>query len=281
MSAKLWGGRFSGQVDPDMERFNRSLPFCRRLWRQDLIGSKAYAKGLHKAGLLTEEETNSLVAGLQTVLEEWENGTFVELPSDEDIHTANERRLVELVGEVGKKLHTGRSRNDQVATDLRMWTREHIDELGNLLASLISVCVRRADKEKALLMPGYTHLQRAQPIRFSHWLLAHCTALRRDAQRLQEIRARVNVLPLGSGALAGNAFKIDRHYLAEQLEFDEISVNSLDGTADRDFVTETLQWAATVALHLSKMAEDLIIYSTSEFGFVTLADAYSTGTSSL
>ena len=279
MAKKLWGGRFSGETDPLMEAFNASIDFDRRLWAADIRGSQAYARALADAGLLTADEADQIVKGLEQVANEWRNGVFVLVEGDEDIHTANERRLTELIGPVAGKLHTGRSRNDQVATDLRLWLREEIDGLRGHLRELIEVTVERAEREIDLLMPGYTHLQPAQPIRWSHWLLSHAWAWRRDAQRLDELAARVNVMPLGSGALAGNPFPIDRRRLAVDLGFAGVTHNSLDGVSDRDFVAEFLFWSTMTMLHLSRLAEDLIIYSSNEFHFVTLADAYSTGSS--
>ena len=279
MSKKLWGGRFTGKTDPLMEQFNASIGFDRQLWQADIRGSQAYARALGRAGLLTEREVEQLVTGLDQVAEEWAQGTFTLVEGDEDIHTANERRLTELVGTVGGKLHTGRSRNDQIATDVRLWLREAVTGLRGYLQQLIGVAVDRAEAEIDLLMPGYTHLQPAQPVRWSHWLLSHTWAWQRDAQRLAELAARVNVMPLGSGALAGNPFPIDRHALAADLQFSDITYNSLDGVADRDFIAEFLFWATLTMLHLSRFAEDLIIYSSREFGFVALADAYSTGSS--
>lgn len=279
MAKKLWGGRFSGETDPLMEAFNASIDFDRRLWAADIRGSQAYARALADAGLLTPDEAAQIVAGLAQVADEWQRGTFVLAEGDEDIHTANERRLTELIGPVAGKLHTGRSRNDQVATDLRLWLREQIGDLRGHLRQLIEVTVERADREIDLLMPGYTHLQPAQPIRWSHWLLSHAWAWQRDAQRLDELAARVNVMPLGSGALAGNPFPIDRRKLAADLDFADVTRNSLDGVSDRDFVAEFLFWSTMTMLHLSRLAEDLVIYSSNEFHFVTLADAYSTGSS--
>ncbi len=279
MSNKLWGGRFSGKTDPLMERFNASLRFDQRLWQADIVGSQAYALALTRAGILTKDEAAAIVEGLVQVAEEWETNTFVIAEGDEDIHTANERRLTELIGPVAGKLHTGRSRNDQVATDVRLWLRDQIAVLDDYLRDLIATAADRAAAEIDVLMPGYTHMQPAQPVRWSHWLLSHAWAWRRDADRLSEVAVRVDVMPLGSGALAGNPFGIDRHVLAADLGFGAISANSMDAVSDRDFVAEFLFWAALMMLHLSRFAEDLIIYSSREFGFVTLADAYSTGSS--
>ncbi len=279
MTSKLWGGRFTGATDPLMEQFNASIRFDRRLWRADLRASQAYARALAGAGIITAAEAEQLVDGLAQVEAEWAADRFTIQAGDEDIHTANERRLTELIGPVAGKLHTGRSRNDQVATDVRLWLREEIDTLTGHLRQLIETTVARAAEEIDLLMPGYTHLQPAQPVRWSHWLLSHAWAWQRDAERLQEVRARVNRLPLGSGALAGNPFAIDRQALAKDLGFDGVTANSLDAVADRDFIAEFLFWATLTMIHLSRLAEDLIIYSSSEFGFVTLADAHSTGSS--
>ena len=279
MSTKLWGGRFSDALDPLMEEFNASISFDRRLWQADIRGSQAYAHALARAGLLTANETDQIVAGLERVADEWRAGQFDIKAGDEDIHTANERRLTELIGPVAGKLHTGRSRNDQVATDLRLWLREELLARAQQLRTLIEVAAERAESEIDLLMPGYTHLQPAQPTRWSHWLLSHAWAWQRDAQRLQDLLPRLNLLPLGNGALAGNPFPIDRDWLAQELGFSAPTPNSLDGVSDRDFVAEALFWATMTMLHISRCAEDLIIYSSREFGFVTLADAYSTGSS--
>lgn len=279
MSTKLWGGRFSGALDPLMEEFNASINFDRRLWLADIRGSQAYARALAAAGLLTEHETEQIVTGLERVAAEWRAGQFEMRAGDEDIHTANERRLTELIGPVAGKLHTGRSRNDQVATDLRLWLREELKASEQQLRTLIGVAVERAATEIEILMPGYTHLQPAQPTRWSHWLLSHAWAWQRDALRLQDLLKRVNLMPLGNGALAGNPFPINRDRLAQDLGFSAPTPNSLDGVSDRDFVAEALFWATMTMLHISRWAEDLIIYSSREFGFVTLADAYSTGSS--
>ncbi|MEX1019849.1 MAG: argininosuccinate lyase [Litorilinea sp.] len=279
MSTKLWGGRFTGPTDPLMEQFNASIGFDRRLWQADIQGSQAYAQALAAAGLIDATEAAAIVQGLDTVAAEWAAGQFVLQAGDEDIHTANERRLTELIGAVAGKLHTGRSRNDQIATDVRIWLRAEIGGLQDALHQLMATAAQRAAAEVDLLMPGYTHLQPAQPVRWSHWLLSHAWAWQRDAQRLHELTARVNVLPLGSGALAGNPFAIDRAQLAKALGFGAVSPNSMDAVSDRDFIAEFLAWAALTMIHLSRFAEDLIIYSSREFGYVTLADAYSTGSS--
>lgn len=277
---KLWGGRFTGETDPVMHAFNESLSYDKRMWKQDLRGSQAYARALVKCGILTDDEANAIVRGLEDVGSEWASGTFRVAPEDEDIHTANERRLKELIGPVAGKLHTGRSRNDQVATDMRMWLLDEVDALTELLTDLLRAMVQRAESEIDVLMPGYTHLQRAQPIRWAHWLLSHAAYFASDLARLRAMRARVSVLPLGAGPLAGNPFAgLDRDALAADLNFDTVGPNSMHSVADRDFVVETLMWSALFSVHASKIAEDLIIYSSSEFGFVQLSDAYSTGSS--
>ena len=279
MASKLWGGRFTGATDPLMEAFNASIGFDKRLWAVDIQGSQAYARALAHANILTTAEADAINAGLDQVAEEWRNGSFAIQEGDEDIHTANERRLTELIGAVAGKLHTGRSRNDQIATDIRLWLRNEIADLRNHLRQLIAVTVERAAVEIDLLMPGYTHLQPAQPIRWSHWLLSHVWAWQRDAQRLDELTIRVNVMPLGSGALAGNPLAVDRAALASDLAFAAITYNSMDGVSDRDFIAEFLFWGTMMMVHLSRLAEDLIIYSSREFSFIKLADAYSTGSS--
>ncbi len=276
---KLWGGRFDKPTDPRMEAFNASIGFDRRLWRADIRGSIAYARALERAGLLTPDERDRLVEGLEAVAREMEAGTFAFLPTDEDIHTAVERRLRELVGEVADKLHTGRSRNDQVATDLRLFLMDEIPALRGHLTDLQQAIVERAEEHLDVLMPGYTHLQRAQPVRFSHWLMSFFWALWRDRERLDELERRVAILPLGSGALAGHSLGVDRACLAAELGFRAVCENSIDGVTDRDFVAEFLFWAALLQVHLSRLAEDLIIWSSAEFGFVELDEAYATGSS--
>ncbi|XP_029030337.1 argininosuccinate lyase [Betta splendens] len=277
--SKLWGGRFVGDTDPVMEKFNASIAYDQRMWDADIRGSKAYVKALEKAKLVTAHEMEQILQGMDQISEEWSKGVFVIKPGDEDIHTANERRLKELIGAPAGKLHTGRSRNDQVVTDMRLWLRDAISTLTEHALQLISTMVERAAAEIDVLLPGYTHMQRAQPIRWSHWILSHAVALSRDVDRLSEIKRRVNVLPLGSGAIAGTPFDIDRELLQKELAFGGLSLNSLDATGQRDFVVEFLFWASLCLTHLSKMAEDLMLYSTKEFSFITLSDAYSTGSS--
>jgi argininosuccinate lyase len=277
--SQLWGGRFQGQMDALMHQFNDSIRFDVRLWEADLDGSMAYAEGLSRAGVITEEEADILQDGLDEIRAEFAQNRFQLKAGDEDIHTAVERRLAELVGDVAGKLHTGRSRNDQVATDTRLWLKRQIGGLRELLENLQREIVARAEEHLDVIMPGYTHLQQAQPIRFAHWLLSYGWMLQRDKERLDDLVRRVDVLPLGSGALAGTPYPIDRHFLAEKLGFAAISPNSLDAVGDRDYIVEFLSWAALVQVHLSRLAEDLIIYSSREFGFIEIDDAYSTGSS--
>ena len=275
----LWGGRFSGSTAALMKAFNDSIGIDVRLWQADITGSIAYAKILTRAGVLEAAEADQIVHGLEQIQAEFERAEFELKPSDEDIHTAVERRLSELMGDLAGKLHTGRSRNDQVATDTRIWLREAAKDLRRQLVACLLALVAKGEDNLDVIMPGYTHLQQAQPIRLSHWLLSYAWKLDRDVNRLDQLLERVNVLPLGSGALAGNPLKIDRAYLAASLGFTGLSTNSLDAVADRDFIVEFLNWAALTQIHLSSLAEDLIIYSSSEFDFVEIDDAYSTGSS--
>jgi argininosuccinate lyase len=260
-----------------MEKFNESLSFDKRMWSQDIRGSIAYAKSIAKVGIITQEECNEIVGGLESVAEEWKNGTFEEKPGDEDIHTANERRLTELIGPTGGKLHTGRSRNDQVATDTRLWTVDAERDILKDMKQLLLAGAEFAQEHIDFLMAGYTHLQPAQPIRFSHWLLSHMAPIMRDASRLKELIPRANQCPLGSGALAGNSFGVDRQFLADELGFDGVTPNSLDAVCDRDFVVEFLMWHTLLLTHLSQFAEDVII--TNLLKGVTIDDAYATGSS--
>jgi argininosuccinate lyase len=275
----LWGGRFSGKLDEQAWKLNASLPFDQRLALQDVKGSLAWAKALLKAGVLSSGEHTATVNGLKSIAEAFKNGHFVFGEGDEDIHTAVERRLGELIGETAGKLHTGRSRNDQVATDFRLWMLEALPELQNAIRGLQSVLVSVAEANESVVMPGYTHLQRAQPITLAHWLMSHFWSLQRDVERLNDLTTRVSVLPLGSGALAGTTLKIDREALAADLGFASASANSLDAVSDRDFAAEYLFCAAMTGVHLSKLSEAVVLFSTAEFGFIELSDAFSTGSS--
>ncbi len=276
---KLWAGRMGKPTDEAVQRLNASLPFDIRLYRQDIQGSRAWARALARAGLLSAEEQQTIDAGLQAVLAEFEAGEFQALPSDEDIHTAVERRLTERIGPLAGKLHTGRSRNDQVATDFRLWVMEACDQLEQDLRSLMGALLERAEQGLELPMPGYTHLQPAQPVTWGHWLLSHFWPLARDRERLAAARRRAASLPLGAAALAGTAFPIDRQALAAELGFQTVAPNSIDAVADRDFAAEFLFAAALLGVHLSRLAEALILFSNPAFGFVELDDAYATGSS--
>mmetsp|Transcript_24253 Transcript_24253/g.36378 ORF Transcript_24253/g.36378 Transcript_24253/m.36378 type:complete len:491 (+) Transcript_24253:80-1552(+) len=276
---KLWGGRFTGDTDPLMEKFNDSINFDKRLWKVDIEGSCAYARALCEAKIITKEEADKLTEGLQQVAKEWESGEFKIVAGDEDIHTANERRLGEIIGATAGKLHTGRSRNDQVATDVRLWMKTEISICRGMLVDLLKTAASRAENEIDILMPGYTHLQPAQPIRWSHWMMSHAWRWKRDLDRLDDLSKRVDVMPLGSGALAGHPFGLNRKLLAKDLKFSSVSPNSLDSVSDRDFIAEFLFWASMLGIHLSQWSEDLIIYGSSEYGYVTMSDAYATGSS--
>jgi argininosuccinate lyase len=280
MEHRLWGGRFAAPTAEMMRRFNDSFRFDVRLAEADIAGSLAWATALRETGLISEPEHERLVQGLTLVQREFESGRFEPREGDEDVHTAIERRLYELVGEPALKLHTGRSRNDQVATAFRLFAIAAAKRIQRGLRGLQRALLHQAERHVATLMPGYTHLQRAQPITFGHWCLAYVEMFERDWQRLADATARARTLPLGAGALAGNGLGIERERLTEDLdEFDAVSANSLDAVSDRDFVAELLFVFALIGVHLSRMAEDLIIYSSAEFGFVELDDAYSTGSS--
>jgi argininosuccinate lyase len=276
-SQRLWGGRFTGATDPVMEVFNNSIPYDKVMWKEDLVGSQMYAQALGRCGILTADEVKQLCDGLDLVKAEWESGTFDIKSSDEDIHTANERRLTELIGKVGGKLHTGRSRNDQVATDVRLWMRSMCADLLLQLKSIVLTATELAEKNIDILQAGFTHLQPAQVVRFSHWIMSYITPLLRDMERLSQLTDRVNVCPLGSGALAGHPFGIDRTALAESLDFKGVSLNSLDATSDRDMIAEFMSWASLLMVHLSQFAEDAIILNFQRC--LSMSDAYCTGSS--
>lgn len=278
-SEKLWGGRFTGKPDETFAEFNRSFGFDLRLLEADVRASIAHANGLRGAGVLTAEETHAVAGALQKLLVLAEKDpSYLNLDS-EDVHSLIETRLVEMVGDLGKKLHTGRSRNDQVATAFRLWLR---DEIGHLRANIRAVqtaLVNAAERHAKAVLPGYTHLQRAQPVMWAHWCLAYFEMLARDIERLDDAAKRVNVMPLGSAALAGTSFPIDRESVAKELGFDAVSRNSLDAVSDRDFAVEFAGACSLIMVHLSRLAEDLILYASTEFGFITLSDAVSTGSS--
>jgi argininosuccinate lyase len=276
----MWGGRFQGALDDEFARFNASFRFDRRLIEADIESSIAYAEALAEAGVLSRQEADQIKSALERIRDRASSDPhYLEGDQIEDIHSFVEAQLVALIGDLGYKLHAGRSRNDQVATDLRLFLRWQIDSIQSLLADLQRAILELAEKHMDLYMPGYTHLQRAQPILFAHYMLAYFEMFKRDRARLYEVRSRVNILPLGSGAISGTGFPIDRERLARRLGFDGVSENSLDATSDRDFAIEFVGAAAITMMHLSRLAEDLVIYSSAEFGFVELLDAVSTGSS--
>jgi len=277
---RLWGGRFKGDSDADFARFNSSFAFDRRLIEADIEGSLAHAEALAGAGILSEGEARRIAWALNEIRRRArEDKGYLDSREVEDVHSFVEAELVEGIGDTGYKLHTGRSRNDQVATDLRLFLRGEIDALGELIRDLQRALVELAEANRDCVIPGYTHLQRAQPILFAHYLLAYFEMLKRDWARFVEVRSRVNQLPLGAGALAGTGFPLDREMVARRLGFDGLCENSVDAVSDRDFAIEFVGGAAIAMMHLSRLAEDLIIYSTAEFGFVELSDAVSTGSS--
>ncbi|KAL8785339.1 MAG: hypothetical protein Q9213_003404 [Squamulea squamosa] len=278
---KLWGGRFTGGLDPLMEAYNESLSLDKAFYAEDIDGSIAWARANKNADILTDKEFKEIQQGFEVVRKEWETESFDIKPGvDEDIHTANERRLGEIIGPaIAGKLHTGRSRNDQIATDLRLWVRKKYLEIKGHLESLLKVIVSRAENEIDLIMPGYTHLQRAQPVRWSHWLLSYGFSFASDLERLQTLMKDINKCPLGSGALSGNVFDVDRHDIAQGVGFEGLCWNSMNAVSDRDFLLNTMAWGSIFMGHVSRISMDLCIYSSQESGFVKLADAYSTGSS--
>ena len=275
----LWGGRFASGVNPLAWEYNASISFDWRLAEKDVQGSIAWAKGLEKAGVLTKEETKFIIQGLQDVLAEIQADQFELHPTDEDVHTAVERRLTELIGETGGKLHTGRSRNDQVATDFVLWLMDALDWVEKDLHAVQSALIERTESDMGIIISGYTHLQQSQPILLSHWWLSHFWPLARDCQRLSDLRKRAAVLPLGSGAMAGTPYPVDRSFLAKELGLKAISPNSIDAVSNRDAAAEFLFIASLIAVHLSKLSEALVLFSTAEFGYIQLSDAYTTGSS--
>ena len=275
----LWGGRFGGALSSDMEALNRSLPVDWRLWPHDIEGSRAWARGLLRAGILSEAEASRIDEGLVAVAARLETLPGPEGLPDEDIHTVVERLLTETIGRVGGKLHTGRSRNDQVATDFRLWGKEAIQALRRDLAALVGEIAEKARGSAGIVMPGYTHLQQAQPVPAAQWLLSRAWPLVRDLEHLRAVLRDCDVLPLGSGALAGCPFAVDREALAADLGFRRVTENSMDGVSDRDWAARLVFGAALTGVHLSQFAEDLVIFTTSEFGFVRLGDGFTTGSS--
>jgi argininosuccinate lyase len=277
----LWHGRFEGGPAAELLAFTVSLDYDRRLATDDLTGSRAHVRGLGRAGILTDDEVGVVLAALDRVEEELRTGAFAFEPTDEDIHTAIERRVTALAGPAGAKLHTGRSRNDQVATDLRLWAKRELGEIARRVVVLQRTLLDRAGEAGPAYLPGYTHLQRAQPVTLAHHLLAHGWALARDVDRLLDCRRRLDVSPLGAGALAGSSLPLDPDGTADDLGFAGRFENSLDAVSDRDFVAEALFALSLLAIHLSRMGEEVILWSTDEFGFARLDEAYSTGSSML
>ncbi|HET8675147.1 MAG TPA: argininosuccinate lyase, partial [Blastocatellia bacterium] len=277
---KLWGGRFKGEANAEFARFNASFSFDRRLIEADIEASLAHAEALFDAGVIDGDEARKIELGLKEILRRSrEEAGYLDSRDAEDVHSFIEAELVHAIGDAGYKLHTGRSRNDQVATALRLFLRGQTDEVSDLIIGLQRATIELAEANRDVVMPGYTHLQRAQPVLFAHYLLAYFEMMKRDRERFMDARARANRLPLGSGALAGTGFPIDREKVAQRLGFEGLTENSLDGVSDRDFVIEFVGASAIVMVHLSRLSEDLIIYSTAEFGFVELSDAVSTGSS--
>jgi argininosuccinate lyase len=277
--AKMWAGRTAGQTDSVADDFNSSISFDSRMYRQDITGSMAHAAMLGAKNIITKEEAQILIDGLDEILSDLESGKLEFDMSCEDIHMFVEQVLTERLGDVGKKLHTARSRNDQVALDLRMYLRDEINTIRKKVLGLIKMLLCAAEKYKAVIMPGYTHLQRAQPITFGHHLMAYVMMLTRDCERLYDCNKRLNQSPIGSCALAGTTYDTDRRFEAERLGFDGICMNSIDGVSDRDFCVEFLSSAAIIMMHLSRFSEEIILWSSWEFKFIELSDAYTTGSS--
>ncbi|OLN32356.1 argininosuccinate lyase [Desulfosporosinus metallidurans] len=276
---KLWGGRFEKTTDAMVEDFHSSIRFDQRLYKQDILGSIAHARMLGSVGVISEEEANHLMAGLTEILDDIQAGKVEFEIGAEDIHMNVEKLLTERIGPVGKKLHTGRSRNDQVALDLRLYLREEIDHTKNLVEQLLQTLLQLAEEHLETWMPGYTHLQKAQPITLAHHLMAYVQMFLRDLGRLKDTRKRLNSSPLGSGAMAGTTFPLDREKVAAELGFDGVTLNSLDGVSDRDFALEFLAAASILMMHLSRMCEELVLWSSGEFRFISMDDGYSTGSS--
>ncbi len=276
---KPWGGRFNEPTDQAVEAFTASIHFDRRLYRYDIEGSIAHARMLARQGILTRAEAKAIVAGLGAIQEEIEQGLFSFSQDDEDIHMAVEKALIERIGEAGGKLHTGRSRNDQIALDIRLYLRDEIGQIIRLLGELKAGFLEQAEKEASTVLPGYTHMQKAQPVLLAHYLLAFWEMLDRDEGRLRDCLKRVEEMPLGAAALAGTGLPIDRQYVARLLGFPKVTANSMDTVSDRDFAAEFLFAASLVMMHMSRFCEDLVLWSTDEFGYVEIADAFTTGSS--
>ena len=277
--AQLWGGRFTKETDQLVYNFNASISFDKKFYRQDMEGSMAHVKMLAKQGILTEGEKDQILAGLEGILEDVENGTLEISHAYEDIHSFVEATLIDRIGEAGKKLHTGRSRNDQVALDMKLYTRDELIAIDGLVYDLLTVILKIMEEHVDTIMPGFTHLQKAQPITLAHHMGAYFEMFRRDRGRLHDIYERMNYCPLGSGALAGTTYPLDREYVAELLEFKGATENSMDSVSDRDYVIELLSALSTIMMHLSRFSEEIIIWNTNEYQFVEIDDAYSTGSS--
>ena len=277
--AQLWGGRFTKETDRQVYAFNASIGFDRKLLKEDLEGSRAHVKMLAKQGILTEEERDQILEGLDGILKDVENGTLEITSEYEDIHSFVEANLIDRIGDPGKKLHTGRSRNDQVALDMKLYVRDEIDEIDGELKELLTELLSLMSDNVETYMPGFTHLQKAQPVTLAHHVGAYFEMFRRDRERMADIRRRVNLCPLGAGALAGTTYPLDREYTARLLGFDGPTRNSMDSVSDRDYVIELLSALSTVMMHLSRFSEEIILWNSNEYRFVEIDDAYSTGSS--
>ena len=274
--AQLWGGRFTKETDKLVYNFNASISFDQKFYRQDIRGSLAHVRMLAKQGILTEQERDQIIDGLNGILRDVENGTLSITDEYEDIHSFVEANLIDRIGDVGKKLHTGRSRNDQVALDMKLYVRDEIDELDPILKKLLLVIERIMEENTETYMPGFTHLQKAQPVTLAHHFGAYFEMFRRDRSRLADIRRRMNTCPLGAGALAGTTYPLDRAYTAQLLDFDEPTANSMDSVSDRDYIIELLSALSTIQMHLSRFSEEICIWNSNEYRFVEIDDAYST-----
>ena len=276
---KLWDGRFSKATDKEVDDFNSSISFDARMYKQDILGSIAHATMLGKVGIISDDESALIVKTLKEILKDIEDGKVEFLIDAEDIHMNIETILIERIGDTGKKLHTGRSRNDQVALDIRMYVKDKIKTVSGMISNLLSAIVTMAEENEDTIMPGYTHLQKAQPITYAHYLMAYFQMFRRDYERLQDVYKRTDVMPLGSGALAGTTFPLDREFVKELLGFSAITENSLDGVSDRDFAIELLSALSILSMHLSRMSEEMILFNSHEFSYIEMDDAFSTGSS--
>ena len=277
--AQLWGGRFTKETDKLVYNFNASISFDQKFYKQDIMGSKAHVRMLAKQGILTEEERDQILQGLEGILRDVENGSLVITSEYEDIHSFVEANLISRIGDPGKKLHTGRSRNDQVALDMKLYVRDEINEIDGELRTLLEELLSLMEKNVDTYMPGFTHLQKAQPVTLAHHIGAYFEMFRRDRERMADIRRRMNLCPLGAGALAGTTYPLDREYTAKLLGFDGPTRNSMDSVSDRDYVIELLSALSTVMMHLSRFSEEIILWNSNEYGFVEIDDAYSTGSS--